>query len=239
MSQVNSRYYRNNSRIRTGTGVRSAANSRNARSAANSRGRGKKRGRKQKNLTVIVRLIFALVILAVIAGIIFGVYKLYGFISEKADSEVKVTTVTVARNGTIKETIIEEFNPGFYDESSLKSDVEKRIKETDGRVRSEGLGFDNGVVTLELEYDSDEDMAAFNDVVFYADTIDNLVSQGVTFDSAALKAGGTNAVIVSDTMDVKVPKKILYTGGSMAVDEENPRLAHSTADEGEIAFLIY
>ena len=238
MPQVNSRNNRSISKNRNSAYSRSPVSSRNVRSAG-ARGKGRKKGRKKKNLVFLVRFLFALAILAAAAGILFGVYKLYGYFSENISPEVKVTTVTVARNGKIKETIIEEFNPGFYDESSLKSDVESRIKASDGRVRNEGLDFDNGVATLKLEYDSGSDLAEFNDVVFYSDTIDNLVSQGITFDSGAIKSGGTHAVIVSDTMDVKVPKKILYTGGAMTIDEKDPKLAHCTADEGDIAFVIY
>ena len=82
-------------------------------------------------------------------------------------------------------------------------------------------------------------MAKFNDEVFYADTIDELLSQGVTFDSEAIRAGGTHAVIVSEAMDIRCPKKIIYAGKNVAIDEKDPKLAHCSAQEGEIGFVIY
>ncbi|MBR1523758.1 MAG: hypothetical protein IJ641_04810 [Lachnospiraceae bacterium] len=203
------------------------------------RNRRRKKRRKKKSRVILARLVFALAVLLIITLILVGGYKLYGFVSDKISSDVKVTTVTVGRSDTIKETIIEEFNPGFYDEESLENDVDSKIKASGGKVRSEGLTFSNGTVALKLEYDSDDDMAEFNDVIFYSDTIDNLVSQGVSFDSEAIKSGGTHAVIVSESMDIKVPKKILYTGGAVVIDDEDQKLAHCTTDEGEIAFIIY
>ena len=198
----------------------------------------RKRRRKKRTQVIIARLIFAVFIVTLVTLIVLGVNKIYNTISERVSPEVTVTTINVAKNGTIKETIIEEFNPGFYDEESLKDDVEKRIDAAGGSIRSDGIEFDDGVATLTLKYDSDDDVAAFNDEVFYADTIDSLIDQGVNFDSEAVKAGGSHAVIVSEALDIRCPKKILYTGGAVAIDEDDEKLAHCTTPDGTLAFVI-
>ena len=204
-----------------------------------SRGKRRKKKRKSRNKVIAARLIFVGIILVLIALLIIGLTKILASFSENIITDTDVSTVTVLRNGKIKQTIVEDFNPGFYDEKSLEDEIESRIEASDGKVESEGFEISDGVAKLRLKYDSDEDMAAFNDQVFYADTIDALLEEGVSFDSNAIKAGGSHAVIVSETMDVRCPKKILYTGGTVTIDEDDPKLAHCTADDGQLAFVIY
>ncbi len=199
----------------------------------------KKKKKKKKARVLFARFIFALLILLLITAIGFGAYKVYSVLSSGFDDDVSTTTIVVSKGGEIRQTIIEEFNPGFYDAASLKTDVEEKIAASNGHVKSEGLDVEGGMATLKLIYDSDEDMATFNDQVFYSDTIENLLSRGVRFDSRALDCGGKYAVIVSDKTDIRCPKKILYTDGAMAVDEDDPKLAHCSVREGDIAFLIY
>lgn len=204
-----------------------------------SRGKRRKKKRKSRNKVIAARLIFVGIILVLIALLIIGLTKILASFSENIITDTDVSTVTVLRNGKIKQTIVEDFNPGFYDEKSLEDEIESRIEASDGKVESEGFEISDGVATLRLKYDSDEAMAAFNDQVFYADTIDALLEEGISFDSNAIKAGGSHAVIVSETMDVRCPKKILYTGGTVTIDEDDPKLAHCTADDGQLAFVIY
>ncbi len=199
----------------------------------------KKRKRRSRNKVIAARLIFVFLLLVLIALIVIGLMKGVAALSDNISSDDDVTTVTVLRNGTIKETIIEEFNPGYYDEDSLEDEIKKKAEASDGGVEAEDFSLDDGVATLKLKYATDDDMAAFNDEVFYADTIDNLLSQGVTFDSEAIKAGGTHAVIVSEAMDIRCPKKILYTGGNVTIDDDDPKLAHCTAADGDLGFVIY
>lgn len=203
------------------------------------RSRRKKKRKKKYGRVILARVIFMLSVLAVIALVAAGIYKLYGLVTDNIKKEAKVTTVTIARNGTISETIIEEFNPGFYDEESLRSDIDSRISASGGGVELLGLSFSGGEATLDLKYGSDDDMAAFNDEIFYADAIDDLMSQGVSFDSDAVKAGGSHAVIVSEPMDIRCPKKILYAGGQVTIDMDDQKLAHCTTEDGTIAFVIY
>ncbi len=198
-----------------------------------------RRRKKKKGRVLFARLVFAIFILAAVAAIIFGVYKVAGIIMEGMNDDFTVSTVTVTKKGNLKQTIVEEFDRGVYDEASLKADVDEKVGASNGRVKSEGLEIEGGKAKLKLTYESDDDMAAFNDQVFYADTIEALLSQGISFDSAAINSGGKYAVIVSESMDVLCPKKIVYTDGAITIDKDNPKLAHCTVNEGDIAFLIY
>lgn len=201
-------------------------------------GRRRKKRKKDRGRVIAVRTILVLVIIAAIAVLGFIGYKLFGLIADMSGGDVTVTTVTVSNKGRISQTIVEEFNPGFYDEASLKADIEEKIKASDG-VESEGLEIEDGVAVLRLRYDSDDAMAAFNDEVFYADTMDALKKQGVTFGADAILAGGDHAVIVSEAMDIKCPKKILHAEGDITIDPDNEKLAHCTAQSGDVAFVIY
>ncbi len=199
----------------------------------------KKRRRKTKTTVFVARFLFVSIILLFLVLIGIGVHKIITVIGENVVSDDEVTTVTVTRKGEIRQTIIEEFDPSVYDEESLEADIKQRIRDSGGKVESEGLDFSDGVATLKLKYKDDDAMAAFNDEVFYADTMDNLTSQGVSFESGAVKSGGSRAVIVSESMDIRCPKKIVYTGGDVVIDEDDQKLAHCTTAEGNIAFVIY
>ncbi len=199
----------------------------------------RKRKRRSRNKVIAARLIFVTIILVLLVLLVVGAMKIVSAFSDNITGNDEVSTVTVLRNGSIKQTIIEEFDTGEYDEESLEKEIEKRVEASDGGVESEGFELDDGVATLRLKYKSDDDMAKFNDEVFYADTIDELLSQGVTFDSEAIRAGGTHAVIVSEAMDIRCPRKIIYAGENVAIDEKDPKLAHCSAQEGEIGFVIY
>ncbi|MBQ7583348.1 MAG: hypothetical protein IJT24_01945 [Lachnospiraceae bacterium] len=204
-----------------------------------SRKQKRKRKRRSRNKVIAARLIFVTILLVLFSLIVIGLMRLVSAISDNIGSDDDVSTVSVLRNGEIKQTIIEEFDPGTYDEASLKKEVEEKAEASNGGVEAEGFSLDDGTVTLKLKYATDDDMAAFNDEVFYADTIDNLLSQGVTFDSEAIKAGGTHAVIVSEAMDIRCPKKILYTGGDVTIDEDDAKLAHCSVHDGDLGFVIY
>ena len=201
--------------------------------------RRRKKKRKNRNKVIAARSIFAAVIILAAVLLIFGGYKLYGVISDALNDDVSVTTVTVTGRGAVKQTIVEQFDPGMYDEDSLRKDIETKVKDAGSEVSAEELDIEDGKAVLKMKYDSDDAMAAFNEEVFYADTIDALKKQGVTFDSAAEAAGGSHAVIVSETMDIRCPKKILYTDGDVSIDSENENLAHCTTEGGALALVIY
>ena len=203
------------------------------------RSRKKKRKRKNRNRVIAARLTFLISLVVLVALLFIGVTKIIASVSDNIVSDADVSTVAVQKNGSIKQTIIEEFDPGVYDEASLEAEIKERVEASDGGVEYEGFSLDDNVATLRLKFKTDEDLAAFHDQVFYADTIDSLLSQGVSFDSGAVKAGGSHAVIVSESMDVRCPRKILYTGGNVTVDEDDGKLAHCTAENGELAFVIY
>lgn len=201
--------------------------------------RRKKKRRKNRNKVIAARTIFVLVVILAVGLLIFGGYKVYSFLSDAINDDVEVTTVTVSNRGVIKQTIVEEFDTGTYDEESLKKDIDAKVSEAGGEVSAEELEVEDGKAVLKMKYDSDDAMSAFNEEVFFADTIDALKKQGVTFDSAAEAAGGSHAVIVSETMDVRCPKKILYADGEISIDSEDEKLAHCNAKEGNLALLIY
>ena len=200
--------------------------------------RRKKKRKRDRGRLIAVRLILILVAVAAIAVTGFIGYKRYGLISDMSGGDVTVTTVKVSNSGKISQTIVEEFDPGFYDEEGLRADIEEKIKASDG-VDSDGLEIEDGVAVLRLKYDSDDAMAAFNDEVFYADTMDALKKQGVTFGADAILAGGGHAVIVSEAMDIKCPKRILYAEGDITIDPDNEKLAHCTVQSGDVAFVVY
>ena len=187
----------------------------------------------------MARFIFALAVLLILTALVFGAYKLAGFISETMNKEVEVTTVTVTKSGNIKQTIIEDFDKSLYDESALKKDIEDKAKASGGGVEVEDFVAEDGKVTVKLKYKSDDDMASFNDEVFYADTVDALIKEGVSFDSDAIKSGAKHAVIVSESMDIRCPQKIQYADGAMKIDDKDPKLAHCSVEDGQIAFVLY
>ena len=68
----------------------------------------RKRKRRSRNKVIAARLIFVTIILVLLVLLVVGAMKIVSAFSDNITGNDEVSTVTVLRNGSIKQTIIEE-----------------------------------------------------------------------------------------------------------------------------------
>ena len=184
-----------------------------------------------------------LVLLALIGAAAFLCYKgLNFFASNKGggnSKDVDVTTVTINKDGSISEVMVDDFDESIYDEEQLISMVNEEISRYGKSAAFDGLEVADGKVKLSLSFETDEVCSGFNDTVFFSDTMENLKSRGVQLPGEALMAGGDKAVVVSESMDVKVPKKIKYASPGAVISDKDSKKVSVTIAEGENAVIVY
>ena len=197
----------------------------------------KKRRRRQQ--VILARVIVVLVLLLILGALGFLAFRLVGRIAQSAGpKEVSVTTVTVNKDGSIDETLVEDFDESLYDENGLMSMINEELSRYGKSVKFVGLETESGKARLSLSFDNDVSLSSFNGTVFYADTIDSLKERGVELPGEALLAGGDRAVVLSESMDVLVPKKIKYASGNVTLDEKKKSASVSVSD-GANAVIVY
>ena len=84
----------------------------------------------------------------------------------------EVTGVSVSKNGTVTEVVMESFDASYYSAEELKSAVESEITDYnsshgDKAVKKKSLEVKDGEAQMRLVYDSYQDYAGFNNVDFY------------------------------------------------------------------------
>ncbi len=197
----------------------------------------KKRRRRQK--VFLARFLVVVILVALVVGMVFLGYRLIKRITDSAGpKEVSVTTVTINKNGSIDETLVEDFDESVYDEEGLKSMINEELSRYGKAVKFVELETESGKAKLSLEFENDTTLSSFNGTVFYADTIESLKIRGIQLPGEALMAGGEHAVVVSETMDVNVPKKIKYSSQNAVVDKKG-KCASVSITDGANAVIVY
>jgi len=197
----------------------------------------KKRRRRQQ--VILARTIVVLVLLAILGALGFLIFRLVGRIAQSAGpKEVSVTTVTVNKDGSIDETLVEDFDESLYDENGLMSMINEELSRYGKSVKFVDLETDSGKARLSLSFENDTALSNFNGTVFYADTIDSLKERGVVLPGDALMAGGDRAVVLSESMDVVLPRKVKYASSNVTVDGKK-KSASATVADGTNAVIVY
>jgi hypothetical protein len=196
-------------------------------------------GNEEKNMKKCTAII---AVLALSIGLLTGCGDTY---------EATESTVFVQKNGTILSTDIESFDPGYYDESGLRSYVEEAISDYteeygSGTVKLKDLSFANGVATLSIEYASVSDYSEFNGIEMFTGSIAEALAAGYSFDgeyydfsdgnqslcdaSAFLDTDGYKVVIIKANTDVHVNGKVKYTSVQNVSLVDNSTVAISNAN---------
>ena len=153
------------------------------------------------------------------------------------------STVYVTKQGTVIGADIEDFNEDYYDEEELKNYITESV---DNYVASNGDGSvelksfqtvssdENGITAqLYLNYTSYIDYALFNDITFFAGSVQQAQAEGYEFDqkfqsvedgSLTGEAGADDflsdeelkVVIIGEETNVKIDGTILYLSSSNA-----------------------
>ena len=197
----------------------------------------KRKRRRQKVL--VARFIFAMLVVSLLGLLVVGGFSIFKKISEGKDRDIEVSTLVFEKSGRVKQVIVEDFDPALYDEAGLRSMIDEEISRFGKAVDLESLDIEDGKAKLTLVYDDAQVCANFNGITLYADTVDDLKKKGVNFPGDALLSDGKNAVILSYSVDVIVPRKIKYSSPTVTVDTADETHATVTAENGKNALIIY
>ena len=193
-----------------------------------------------------------LLAVAALGCLLTGCSSLSGFSPE-------VTGVSISKNGTVTEVVMESFDASYYSEEELQSTVESEISEYnsshgDRAVKKKSLKVKDGEAQMKLVYDSCQDYATFNNVGFYVGDINGAIQAGYAFAGSFLPVvdgkisegsnvwgsslmSGTNykTVVVNEAMLVDVPGKICYVSEGVKVKDKSEAVTENT----DTAYILY
>ena len=170
---------------------------------------------------------------------------------------VDTTTVSLEKDGTVTQTIVEDFSQPYYDMEELKGNLTSEISAYNAKAGEEEaivLGNvelnDEKVIRVEMEFKSSADYKAFNEKELFAGTVADAYSAGYEFTSMrdvnqegvvlsaadVLEKGDMNIVILEEAQQIKVPGNISYISDGVSVIETKRAV---NLNEGQNAFIIY
>lgn len=173
---------------------------------------------------------------------------------EKAEE----STVTVNSKGLVTEALVEDFLSEEYDKNELETSVKELIDAYNQEAGQEKvilkkLQVEEGKAKALLQYETDEAYRGFNQVDFFAGTVQQAKDEGYAFagdfmdaDGADLSAGKVpdecldqQVIIIREPLCVLVPGKILYVSKNMEIlGKDQARLAYDAGITYENAQVV-
>lgn len=163
--------------------------------------------------------------------------------------DAEESTVTVNDKGIVTEALIEDFLSEEYDENELETSVKDLVdaynQETGKEeVTLKKLQVEEGVATVLLEYKTDEAYRGFNQIDFFAGTVEQAQKEGYAFAGAFTDASGKDVssgtipdgcldrqvMIIREPLCVLVPGEILYVSKNMEILEKDQARLVSDSD---------
>ncbi len=159
-------------------------------------------------------------------------------------------TVSVQKDGTIQQTIVDQFEPEYYDIEELRAMTQAKIAQLGGAeaaVICDSMVAEEGRIVVKMTYQTDTDYSSFNNREIFSGTVSEAAAQGYTFqnlvgtDGTAVGAevvssAGEDRVIFIQTkageeLDVSVYGKIVYASANMALSgQKNAAIAAGEED---------
>lgn len=165
-----------------------------------------------------------------LTGLVLGTLLLTGC-TGNVDS-VTANTITIEKDGSIRDISVEDFSDGSYDMTKLEEFINAEIEEYnsqtgENRIVLDDIQTENSIVKLQLSYTGMEDYNAFNHTEY---EYSSLAEAGLTgeFTSAAdgstVKAADMNdtdlkVLKIEDAMNIVCKGKILYYNSFVTEDD--------------------
>lgn len=167
------------------------------------------------------------------------------------------TTVSINKDGEIKEVIVESFDKDYYSEEGLNAFFQEKISDYNstniggGNVKLEELIVENGKAKATLTFDSADTYKAFNGASIFFGTVSEAYDKGYITETVLKENGSSstitkielmnelkdnNIIIVSEIVRVKCPSKITYTSANVEViDDKNARIS---SESSGLAYIL-
>ena len=164
------------------------------------------------------------------------------------------STIFITSKGVVQSAVIESFDKDYYKFDELKEDVEKEVKSYCLDVNEEvitvtSLTETEDIVTLQMQYQTVEDYAEFNDVILFSGTLTEAIAAGYqpgTLQDAAgqtveidlEKNGNLKVLITEESICIQTSGKIKYVSDNVTI--LNNKLARALeAGKKHPAFVLY
>ena len=173
--------------------------------------------------------------------------------TEAVSASAEAYVIEVLKDGSIVETITEDFSNEYYDEENLKNMILSEVADfnngsQEGEVSVDKFENKNGKLTVKMKYPSADIYTAYNTDQYntgslFLGTVAEAYDAGHSLDVSLkdikgdqtigkdelLDMGSGNILIAEEPMYVKVPGKIMYLGENVVADGKNQ--AEMKADE--------
>lgn len=166
-------------------------------------------------------------------------------------------TISVQKNGSIKQTIVEQFERSYYDVDELSEMAQEKIDQFNNGTENivcDSIKTKDGKIIVEITYQTGTDYADFNNRELFSGTVEEAEAEGYSLKHAVAQDGSDineeqlaeiaqNHVLIVQTkegeeLDVKVYDKILYTSGNVILSGKKD--AYITAEgEDMLSYVIF
>lgn len=180
-----------------------------------------------------------------LTGLVLGTVLLTGC-SDNFDT-VTVNTITIEKDGSIRDISVEDFSDGNYDMANLETFINNEITDYNSqmgetRITLEEIQTESSLVKLQLLYGNMDDYNAFNHTEYEYDNYEKAGLTGeytVAADGSTIKAADINdtdvkVLKIEDAMNIICKGKVLYYNSY--VTEENG--AFSASGEGTAVIVL-
>ena len=179
-----------------------------------------------------------------------------------AEPEAEVTTIKIAEDGKVSQTIVEEFSSEEYDGTELRESIKAQVEEYNRSSGGESARLERfdvleGKVRVVLSYSSVKDFVQLNDAspayFYFYGTVAQASDQGLIpevmlYQGGKLGSAGVNAngirkypdrhlMILMESAHVELPGNILFCSENVSPKDQKEADVVITG-EGEKAYIL-
>lgn len=190
---------------------------------------------------------------ALLTGAMLGIVSC----SSKAEG-VSESLLTIAKDGSIREEIMENFEKGYYDKDELQRKILEQAASYNRNagtecVRVEKVEAKEDKILVKMTYTGSEDYASFNQAVFFTGTAREAEESGYNLDvvlsgikndqetigkSDLLALEGSRVLITNISEGIALTGKALYVSDNV-VPASNAKTVWYTGGEEGLAYIVY
>lgn len=170
--------------------------------------------------------------------------------NQQNPDKIGATTLFVDKDGSVTETIVEDFSMPQYDTEELSLTIAEEVAAYNSEYGADTVALkhfdvENGIVKAQLEYRTASDYEAFNNEAFFNGTISEALAAGYTLDVILQNSANPDetidlyqiltmqdkkVLITGIPSRLRVPSKILYVSEDVTIIDEYEVDAFENAD---------
>ena len=166
-------------------------------------------------------------------------------------------SISIMKDGHIVQTIVDDFDPDYYDVDELSKMTQKKIdlcSDDDGDIVCETVEEKDGVVTVKIVYQNDEDYMDFNEKELFFGKVyeasnagymikDMLLDDGESLSDEQLEKIEDDLIVIIQTqageeLAVNVYDKILYVSGDVTKSGKKDAVIQTT-DADKLSCIVF